>query len=228
MRFALLSLLVLALPAWPQETLRVAVAANFKPTLAAINTLFERQTGHRVLLSSASTGVLYSQITQGAPFDIFFSADRETAQRLENAGTGSAAFCYAVGRLVLVGGELARLADPNSSLAIGNPASAPYGRAALEVLQRNQFKAGAARKLVRGNNVAQAYQFWYSKAVELALIPRSLAPGAAAVIPGQWHAALAQYAVVLQPGAALDAYLKWIRSDTVRTLINEAGYEPCP
>lgn len=228
MRFALLSLLVLTLPAWPQETLRVAVAANFKPTLAVINTLFERQTGHRVLLSSASTGVLYSQITQGAPFDIFFSADRETAQRLENAGTGGAAFCYAVGRLVLVGGELTRLADPNSSLAIGNPASAPYGRAALEVLQRNQFKAGAARKLVRGNNVAQAYQFWYSKAVELAIIPRSLAPDAAVVIPGQWHAALAQYAVVLQPGAALDAYLKWIRSDTVRTLINEAGYEPCP
>lgn len=226
MRFALLSLLVMALPAWPQETLRVAVAANFKPTLAVINTLFERQTGHRVLLSSASTGVLYSQITQGAPFDIFFSADRATAQRLENAG--SSAFCYAVGSLVLVGGELARLADPQGSVAIGNPASAPYGRAALEVLQRSEFKAGEARKLVRGNNVAQAYQFWYSKAVELALIPRSLAPDAAVVIPEQWHAPLAQYAVVLQPGTVQDAYLKWIRSDTVRTLINEAGYEPCP
>ena len=226
---ALLAMLVAA-PAWTGETIRVAVAANFKPTLQQISTQFESATGHKVVLSSASTGVLYSQIVNGAPYQLFFAADTDSPRRL---ATGSKSrpdpFCYAVGRLVLVGGKdtLARLADPQYSLAIANPATAPYGRAALQVLGRIEFRPGLDRKLVRGNNAAQAYQFWHSGAVNLALVPMALAPGLGTPIPVAWHDTLEQHAITLEQTPAVSAYLNWIRSDTVRTLINEAGYQPC-
>ncbi len=98
----------------------------------------------------------------------------------------------------------------------------------MEVLARPGFSGGATRKLVRGNNVAQALQFWRSGAVDLALLPRALAPAAATPVPQDWHAPIEQYALVVRPGAAVDAYLAWLRSDTVRGLVKEAGYEPCP
>ncbi len=231
MRRTALLLLLLAGPLWANEPVRVAVAANFKHTLQQISVQFEARTGQRVTLSSASTGMLYSQIMHGAPFDIFFAADRETPEKL--VATGAAAsdtFCYARGALVLAGGDgtLAQLANPQLSLAIANPITAPYGVAAMQVLAREEFRPGHARKLVRGNNVVQAYQFWYSGAVNLALVPRALAPDTATPIPQSWHQALEQHAVVLTHNDAVDAYLDWIRSDTVRSLITEAGYEPCP
>lgn len=230
-RFALLLLLqLLAGPAWSGDVLRIAVAANFKPTLEKINARFQAESDHRVVLSSASTGVLYSQILHGAPFDLFFAADRRAPERLYASGTGERApFCYALGTLVLAGGDgsLGQLANPGRSVAIANPATAPYGSAAMEVLARQAFRAGAARKLVRGNNVAQAYQFWHGGAVDLALVARGLAPDATP-IPDSWHSPLQQYVAVLRRNAAVDAYLKWIRSDTVRSVIIEAGYRPCP
>jgi molybdate transport system substrate-binding protein len=211
--------------------LRIAVAANFKPTLERISRQFRLDTGIEVALSGASTGVLATQIEHGAPFDLFFSADRDTALRVHTAVSPGTVepFCYAQGSLVLVGADsLAALARPDLSLAIANPATAPYGRAALEILARAEFAGGAGRKLVRGNNVAQAHQFWRAGAVDLALLPRALAPEHAIPVPLEWHASLDQYAAVVTPGAAVDAYLQWLRSDTVRTLILDAGYEPCP
>ena len=153
---------------------------------------------------------------------------------MAQAAGGNAAgepFCYARGRLVLAGGngELGQLADPGLDLAIANPATAPYGVAAMAVLARPEFAAGSGRRLVRGANVVQAYQFWHSGAVELALLPRSLAPQAT-LVPAAWHQPLDQFAIALTPVAAnpaLARYLRWIRSDTVRTLILDAGYEPC-
>jgi molybdate transport system substrate-binding protein len=231
MRCTALLLLLFVSPLWAKEPVRVAVAANFKQTLQQITTRYEAQTGRRVTLSSASTGVLYNQIVHGAPFDLFFAADRETPEKLVSLGTAvSGTFCYARGSLVLAGGDgtLAQLANPQLSLAIANPVTAPYGVAAMQVLAREEFKPGDTRKLVRGNNIVQAYQFWYSGAVDLALVPRALAPDTATPIPQSWHQALEQHAVVLMHNDAVDAYLDWIRSDTVRSLITEAGYEPCP
>lgn len=230
MRIVALLAMLVAAPAWTGETIRVAVAANFKPTLRQISTQFETATGHKVVLSSASTGVLYSQIVNGAPYQLFFAADADSPRRLAaGSKSGPEPFCYAVGRLALVGGNgtLARLTDPQYSLAIANPATAPYGRAAQQVLDRIEFRPGLDRKLVRGNNVAQAYQFWHSGAVDLALVPMALAPGLGIPIPGHWHDALEQHAITLEQTPAVSAYLNWIRSDTVRTLINEAGYQPC-
>jgi len=229
--FLLASSLMSAPTAVAVEPLRIAVAANFKPTLERLSREFQRESGIRVALSGASTGVLATQIENGAPFDLFFAADRATPARLRITLSKNAddLFCYARGSLVLAGADaLSALARPDLSLAIANPATAPYGRAALEVLARPEFKGGAGRKLVRGNNVAQAYQFWRSGAVDLALLPRALAPATATPVPPDWHAPIVQYALVVQPGAAVDAYLAWLRSDTVRNLILEAGYEPCP
>ena len=240
MRYFLLFLFLLpgcgsSLGADSGAPLRIAVAANFRATLQQASELFEQEAGFQVVLSSGSSGVLHTQIVHGAPFDLFFSADRESAWKLAQAAGGNAAgepFCYARGRLVLAGGtgELAQLGDPALSVAIANPATAPYGVAAMAVLARPEFAAGRARKLVRGANVVQAYQFWRSGATELALLPRSLAPQATPV-PAAWHQPLDQFAIALTPVAAnpaLARYLNWIRSDTVRTLILDAGYEPCP
>lgn len=229
MRYLALLLMLFHAPGQGAEPIRVAVAANFRGTLEQATRSFTAATGQRVVFSSASTGVLYTQITRGAPYDLFFAADRNSAVRLETGSDTGAAFCYARGRLVLAGGDggLAQLADPDLSLAIANPATAPYGRAAMAVLSRPEFSDGGTRKLVRGSNAVQAYQFWRSGAVDLALLPRAMAPGATPV-PAAWHGSLDQYAIALASGPAVDAYLNWLRSDTVRTQITNAGYEPCP
>ena len=226
-RLLALLLFLFAGPGQANEPLRIAVAANFRHVLAQASEMFQQQTGQRVVLSSASTGVLYAQIIHGAPFDLFFAADRETPARLATANRSS--FCYARGSLVLAGGagELTTLADPNLSLAIANPATAPYGRAAVEVLERSAFKPGEGRKLLKGSNVVQAYQFWYSGGADLALVPRALAPQAVPV-PEEWHQSIEQHAIALRDDESVKAYLNWISSDTVRSLINDAGYQPCP
>ncbi len=231
LRHALLCLLLLATPCDAAQALRVAVAANFRATLESINAVYERETGQRVVLSSASTGVLATQILHGAPFDLFLSADSDAPARLAGARAGLREVppaCYAVGRLALAGGELAALADPDNSVALANPDTAPYGRAAMAVLARPEFAAGAARKLVRGNNTVQAYQFFAGGAVDLALVPLAIAPEGAALVPAHWHARLEQHALLLHDSAAARGYLNWLRSARVRSLITDAGYEPCP
>ena len=183
-------MILIAAPAWSASQLRIAVAANFRHTLEQINRQYQRETGQVVVLSSAATGTLYNQVINGAPYDIFFAADRATPQRLaaNHITNREDVICYARGRLVLIGSPagLARLADPKLSVAIANPVTAPYGRAALRVLARPEFASGQGRKLVRGSNTVQAYQFWHSGGVDMALVPRALAPDATPV-PAQWH-----------------------------------------
>ena len=232
MRIFILLLSLAASPLWAGESISIAVAANFKPTLEKITEPFLENTGIYVTYSAASTGVLATQILHGAQYDMFFAADEETPQKVvaAKALASTDAFCYARGSLVLAGGEggLSALAKPDLSLAIANPATAPYGRAAMEVLARPEFSAGQSRKLVKGNSVTQAFQFWQSGAVEMALLPRALQAAGATPVPLDWYEPVAQYAVVLTHSAAVDEYLQWLRSDTVRSLITDAGYEPCP
>ena len=213
-------------------TLHIAVAANFKATLQDISAAFTAATDIPVTLSAASSGALANQILRGAPFHLFFAADLARPQAVYSAGDNYPAppFCYAVGRLVLAGADdgLARLARPELSLAIANPDTAPYGHAALSVLSREEFRAGQGRKLVRAGNVLQAYQYWYTGTVDLALLPASLAAKDATPIPRSWHQPLRQYALVLREGPAVNAYLHWLKSDRVRSLVQQAGYEPCP
>jgi molybdate transport system substrate-binding protein len=232
MRILLLLFTLLASPVWAGASISIAVASNFKPTLEKVTEPFLANTGVTVTYSVAATGVLATQILHGARYDMFFAADKETPEKVSAAKSlpASDTLCYARGKLVLAGGEdgLRALAKPQLSLAIANPATAPYGRAAMEVLARPEFSDGEERKLVRGNSVAQAFQFWQSGAVNMALLPKALEPMNAIDVPLDWYQPIEQYAVVLKHSAAVDEYLQWLRSDTVRGLIIDAGYEPCP
>lgn len=225
-------LLSLASPgAGAEETLRVAVAANFRSVLEQLAPAYQQATGTSLSLSSASTGVLYNQIRHGAPFDLLLAADSATPAALEKEGLGARRRCYALGQLALVGGGLDALADPGNSLAIANPATAPYGRAAMEVLQRPAFTAGSGRRLVRGNNAVQTWQFWHSGSVELALVPRSLAREEGVPIPLAWHSPLQQDALVLNRARdkhAARAFLDWLASAPVQAELARAGYGLCP
>lgn len=228
MRTLLILLMALISAATGAEPLRVAVAANFRATLEQVNDIYSAEAGREIVLSSASTGVLASQIMLGAPFHLFLAADADAPALLHQRGLGQAPFCYARGELALAGGDLQALADPALSLSIANPETAPYGRAAEAVLQRPDFRTAADRKLVRGNNVLQAYQFWHGGAVDLALVARSLVAGAGTAIPADWYPALVQHGLVIRPHPGLDAYLELLGSDRVRSLILEAGYLTCP
>ena len=226
-RFVFLLLVLIAPPAAAEQALRIAVAANFRAVLEQINAVYETENGNAVVLSSASSGVLATQISHGAPFDLFFSADRYSVEQLLKRGLGEESRCYARGQLVLAGGELADLGNPQMSLAIANPDTAPYGRAAREVLDRPELASATQRQPIRGANVLQAYQFWRAGAVQLALVARSQAP-AATPVPDHWHSPLDQHLLVLNNSPAVRAYLQWLGSDTVRQMIIDSGYQPCP
>lgn len=232
MRIFILLFMLVTNPLWAGESISIAVAANFKPTLEKITEPFLANTNIFVTISAASTGALATQILHGAQYDMFFAADKETPQKVVSAKAlaSTDTFCYARGSLVLAGGKdgLSALAQSGLSLAIANPATAPYGRAAMEVLARPEFSAGQGRKLVKGNSVTQALQFWQSGAVNMALLPKALQAADATPVPLDWYQPVEQYAVVLTHSAAVDEYLQWLRSDTVRSLITDAGYEPCP
>ena len=212
----------------------IAVAANFKQTASAINELFREYTGHSATLSSASTGTLHSQITHGAPFDILLAADSQSPLKLEAAGYGQSGqrFCYARGRLVLTGGSgsLADLGNPGLSLAIANPATAPYGRAAEELLGRPEYAAASGRKLLHATNVVQAYQYWYSRSVDMALVAQSLAPGQGMAIPQDWYTPIVQEAVLLtraRGNPIAERYMEFLKSDIAQALIENSGYGSC-
>lgn len=235
MRLSLFIILLLNAGLVHAETVHIAVATNFKSTAQKINTLFEQKSAHTVVLSSASTGTLYSQITHGAPFDIFFSADRNAPFRLEESqlGVNGQQFCYALGGLTLVGSDNAAqdLANPRLSLAIANPNTAPYGRAAVEVMQRREFTTASTRKLVRANNAIQAYQHWHSSSVDLALVPNSLAAGKGAAISSNWYTPIEQHVIWLkraESNPAAESYMHLIQSEEVQEIIHNAGYGICP
>ena len=221
---------------------RVAVAANFSDTAQQIADRFEARSGHRVVISAGSSGQLYAQIRQGAPFDVFLSADDERPARVEAEGLGvkGTRFTYATGRLVLWS-RTAGLVDPQGRvlatgqfqhLAIADPASAPYGRAAMEVLAHRKLDGRLKPRLVTGNSIAQALQFVRTGSAELGFIAlsqaRSLAGGSRWLVPATDHRPIDQQAILLTHAgdpAAAAAFLKFLKSPEARTLIRAQGYE---
>ncbi|MEP1470003.1 MAG: molybdate ABC transporter substrate-binding protein [Halieaceae bacterium] len=232
MRLLPLLALLVVLPTWAESQVHVAVATNFRPLLEKLNVRFETETDYTVVLSSGATGVLYHQVLSGAPYDVLLAADRRTPEALVKKleTQPDKLRCYARGKLALAGGQPGQLADPKLSVAIANPATAPYGVAATAVLSREAFLAGASRKLVRGNNAMQAYQFWHAGSVDLALVPRALAGPDASAIPAAWHPPIDQFALLLPSGQhkqAAQRYFNWLFSATVQAEILAAGYDPC-
>ena len=225
---------------------RVAVASNFADAAKQLAAAYGRQSGHRIEVSAASTGKLYAQIRNGAPFDVLLSSDDETPARLEKEGLAppQTRFTYAIGRLVLwstqpgrvdAQGAVLRRGD-FARLAIAHPKVAPYGAAAVEVMERLGVRAALAPKIVQGDSITQAWQFVATGNAELGFVAlsqvwkdgRFVAAGSQWLVPATLHAPLRQDAVLLRRGqgnAAAEALLAYLRSDAARRIIRAYGYE---
>ena len=230
----------------PPPTARLAVAANFADAARQLGKAYAKQSGHRIEVSSASTGKLYAQIHNGAPFDVLLSADATTPRRLTEEGLADAATLqdYAVGRLVLWSRDPGLVTDGEAllrkghidRLAIANPDLAPYGAAARETLNYLRRWSELQPKLVLGENVGQAAQFVTSGAAPLGLLPRSLVMaagkhgklGSGWEVPANWHSPIVQSAVLLQHGArnpAARGFLKYLQSPAAQKQIHALGYD---
>lgn len=230
------------LPGWVQAAeIRVAVAANFTLPATDIAALFEDETGHTVTLSFGSTGQLYSQIAQGAPFDVFLSADAERAERAVEEGLAipESRFTYAIGRLALYSTDetlvmgLGTVRDADfSRLAIANPVTAPYGAATVEVLEGLGVYGDVEKRIVLGGNLGQVFTFVQSGNAQLGFVALAQIinrPGGSRfVIPADLHTPIAQDAIVVaasrQAEVAL-AFTDFLKSETARAIIVDYGYD---
>jgi len=241
----LLALLLIGLPFSAGAQARIAVAANFAEAARQLADDYGRKSGHRIEISSASTGKLYAQIVNGAPFDVLLSADDTTPRKLADEGLADATTLhdYAIGRLVLWSRDPQRVKDGETllrkgaieRLAIANPELAPYGAAARDALHYVRRWEELKPKLVMGENVGQAAQFVVSGAAPLGLLPRSLVlearkttPGSGWEVPASWHAPIVQSAVLLTRGErnpAARGFLKYLQSPAAKKKIHGFGYD---
>lgn len=241
-RRALLLLLTIAVPAFAGDAVTVAVASNFSPAAAELSSRFTADTGIEVRISSGSTGKLYAQILNGAPFDLFLAADTERPELLERAGHAVAGsrYTYARGALVLWSREatdcLATLADREAGyIALANPETAPYGRAAREFLEHEGLWDAVSGRAVYGENIAQALQFVATGNAALGLIARSQL-GAAELppatctgeVPEDTHSSLDQQVVLLSraaDNASARRFHAFLSSAEALDVIRSHGYE---
>jgi len=248
-------LITAAMLAWPAVApaaggaLAVACAANLMPVFPAIAARFERHSGTAVKVTYGSSGVFTRQIAHGAPFDVFVAADTRYPQRLVAAGLARGEpRVYAAGRCVLLahrGAAPARAVPPRQAaaelaaragtrFAIPNPAHAPYGRAAEEILRHLGLWQSLQGRLVVGENAAQATRFVADGNAAAGIAPTSIA-GTGAVrrqteqwqLPADWHAPLQQALLVLKgaPSAA-ERFAEYMLGAEVGRLLTGAGYDP--
>jgi molybdate transport system substrate-binding protein len=238
-------LLLAALTAGAEE-LNVAVAANFYGTLQKLAPKFEQGSGNKLALSPGSSGQFYTQIKQGAPFDVLLSADTERPKQLEAEGLGVAGsrFTYAIGTLVLWSPKAGTVnADGKvlttgrfKMLGIADPHAAPYGAAAQQVLTHLGLwdKLNQDKKIATGENINQAWQFAVTGNVDLAFVALSQVTDGKAISGSYWlppqslYTPLEQDAVILtrtSKRATAEAFMKWLRQDPdVVTTLKAAGY----
>lgn len=238
---ALAAVLLVGAPALAAET-KVAVAANFTEPAKEIAARFKARTGHDAVLSFGSSGQFYTQIANGAPFEVFLSADRERPEKADAEGLSVAGsrFTYAVGRLVLysktpglVDGRGAVLRTGRfEKIAIADPKTAPYGVAALETMRRLGVEASLRPRLVQGTSITQAYQFVDTGAAELGFVALSQVVSAKGgsrwVVPAANHTPIDQQAVLLKTGAnaaAARAFMTFLKGPEAKAIIKKYGYE---
>jgi molybdate transport system substrate-binding protein len=218
----------------------VAVAANFTEPAKEIAALFERRTGHKAVLSFGATGQFYAQISQGAPFEVFLSADRATPKKATDEGFAIAgtAYTYAVGKLVLFSADAALVLNEQTlragrfdKIAIANPASAPYGAAAVETMKTVGAFDALAAKIVQGANIGQTYQFVDTGNAQVGFVALSQviarAGGARWIVPQSLYTPIRQDAVLLKRGEnsqAAKAFLAFARSPEAIAVIEKFGY----
>ncbi|MBN3967759.1 molybdate ABC transporter substrate-binding protein [Pseudomonas gregormendelii] len=243
---ALMSLLAVCTVGSAQaDEVQVAVAANFTAPLQAIAADFEKDTGHKVIAAYGATGQFYAQIKNGAPFEVFLSADDSTPQKLENEGdtVKGSRFTYAIGTLALwsakdgyVDSQGKVLSDNQyQHLAIANPKAAPYGLAATQVLARLGLTDQVKAKIVEGQNITQAYQFVSTGNAELGFVALSqvykdgkVSGGSAWIVPGDMHDPIKQDAVILNKGKdnpAAKALVDYLKGPKAAAVIKSYGYQ---
>lgn len=219
---------------------KVAVAANFTDAVKEIGALFEKASGHKAVFSFGPTGGLYNQITQAAPFEVFLAADQATPAKAIKEGHAMAdsVFTYATGKLVLFSktdgltlGEQTLKDGKFARIAIANPKTAPYGAAAVEVMQKIGVYEALKGKIVQGNSIAQTYQFVDTANAEIGFVAFAqvaLKPGGSRwVVPAKLHKTIAQDAVLLKTGAnseAARAFLAFLKGPEARKVIEKYGY----
>jgi molybdate transport system substrate-binding protein len=224
------------------ETVRIAVASNFVSTLRVLSNHFELAYHYRVQMIPGSTGKLYAQIRNGAPFDVFLAADVRRPRLLEESGNGirGSRFTYARGRLALWSprkdfvddhGEILET-DRYHHLAMANPRLAPYGAAARAVLQKLNLWPGLQSRLVYGENIAQTYQFIAGGNAELGFVALSQlyrhgekTSGSHWLIPRSLYPPIEQQAVLIQATVPARAFLSYLGSEDARKIIRSRGYD---
>ena len=218
----------------------VAVAANFTDAAKEIAAAFKAKTGHEAILSFGSSGQLYTQITQDAPFQIFLSADDERPRKAVDDGLGVAdsRFTYAIGKLVLwsknpdlVKGEATLTNGSFSKLAITNPVAAPYGAAAVEAMKSLKLYETLQPKFVEGANITQAFQFVDTGNAEIGFVALSQLTGNVGgsrwLVPQTLYKQIRQDAVLLKKGASNEAatsFMSFLKGPEARAVIEKYGY----
>lgn len=217
------------------DVARIAVASNFKPTLEKLLAAFSVSSTHQFKISSGSTGMLYAQITNGAPFDIFLAADRAKPALLEKSGViepGSRR-TYAIGQLALwvpgAGSQVDGLFlnGFDGTLAIANPEIAPYGIAAMDLTQRfdNQHF-----RVVKGNNVAQAFQFVFTGNAAAGLVALSQVRNSHIdsrffwIVTQNYYDPIEQQLVILKPTVAGREFVNFLATDEAGSILLSDGY----
>jgi molybdate transport system substrate-binding protein len=244
--FGFAVVLLSALSSFGQPEISVAAASDLQPALTEIAVRFEKQSGGNVKLSFGSSGNFFAQIQNGAPYDLFFSADVDYPKKLESGGLAEpgSLYQYAIGRIVLwvpnasiieVTKGLNVLADPAvKRLAIANPAHAPYGRAAEAALKKAGLWERVAPKVVLGENISQTAQFVQSGNADAAILALSLvlSPGMKNQgryfdIPQELYPPLCQAAVILRSSQHQEAarrFIEFMKTSEIKTLLKQYGF----
>lgn len=240
----LLVLLAAAVPGARAGEVQVAVASNFAGPMARIGEAFTAATGHTLKVSTGATGKFYAQVLHGAPFEVLVAADDETPKKLvaEGHAVAGSQFTYALGKLVLWSAQPGFVDDQGQVLgadqvrhvAIANPKVAPYGAAALQVIQARGLAAAVTPKLVTAESIAQAYQFVFTGNAQVGFVALSQVrvPGKPLVgsywtVPASLYGEIRQDAVLLKAGErnpAAAALLAYLKGEAAQKLIRDFGY----
>ncbi|WP_455805581.1 molybdate ABC transporter substrate-binding protein [Pseudomonas fluorescens] len=238
-------LAVFAVGAVQADEVQVAVAANFTAPIQAIAADFEKDTGHKLVAAYGATGQFYTQIKNGAPFEVFLSADDTTPEKLEKEGdtVKGSRFTYAIGTLALwsakegyvdAKGEVLKK-NEYQHLSLANPKAAPYGLAATQVLEKLKLTEATKARIVEGQNITQAYQFVSTGNAELGFVALSqiykdgkVSSGSAWIVPADMHDPIKQDAVILNKGkdnAAAKALVEYLKGPKAAAVIKSYGYQ---
>lgn len=245
------------------ETLKIAVASNFTFAMKALIETFEQNTGHSVVASYGSSGKIFAQIQHGAPFQVFFSADQakpialETAHEKTGFSVPNSRFTYAIGALALwssksdliTDGANVLSSDKFNKLALANPKLAPYGAAAVQVLEQLKLVKSTRSRWVQGENIAQTYQFVSTSNADLGFValsqlkqaqlkqaqlrqdqqeqPNQISLGSSWIVPQSFYSPIKQDAILLKRGErseAAKALISFVQSNEGKRIIESYGY----